>query len=185
MVKHDDGPVYAGIDTHADTHHVAVIDGHGRPLGDVKVPATAAGYRQAAGFIGRWPDVAKVGVECTGSYGAGLTRELLAAGHTVIEVNHPNRFDRRTRGKTDTFEAYSAAEAVLAGRAGATPKGGDGLVEALRVLPATRTSALRERTATINQIKAMLIAGPEPLRTATRTCPTPGSPRRWPPPARP
>jgi hypothetical protein len=67
MVKHDGGPVCGGIDTHADTHHVAVIDVHGRPLGDVRVPATAAGYRQAVRFIGRWPQVAKVGVECTGS----------------------------------------------------------------------------------------------------------------------
>lgn len=168
MVKHDGGPVYGGIDTHADTHHVAVIDVHGRPLGDVRVPATAAGYRQAVRFIGRWPVVAKVGVECTGSYGAGVTRELTAAGHTVIEVNRPNRFDRRARGKTDVFDAYSAAEAVLSGRAGAAPKGGDGLVEALRVLRTTRTSALRDRTATINQIKAMLIAGPEPLRARYR-----------------
>jgi len=28
----------------------------------VRVPATAAGYRQAVRFIGRWPQVAKVGV---------------------------------------------------------------------------------------------------------------------------
>ena len=148
MVKHEGGPVYGGIDTHADTHHVAVIDVHGRPLGDVRVPATAAGYRQAVRFIGRWPQVVKVGVECTGSYGAAVTRELTAAGHTVIEVNRPNRFDRRARGKTDVFDAYSAAEAVMTGRAGAAPKGADGLVEALRVLRTTRTSALRERTAT-------------------------------------
>ncbi|NMM16447.1 MAG: IS110 family transposase [Cellulomonas sp.] len=168
MVQHEGEPVDGGIDTHADTHHVAVIDVHGRALGDVRVPATAAGYRQAVRFIGRWPQVVKVGVECTGSYGAGVTRELTAAGHTVIEVNRPNRFDRRARGKTDVFDAYSAAEAVMTGRAGAAPKGADGLVEALRVLRTTRTSALRERTATINQIKAMLIAGPESLRARYR-----------------
>ena len=104
MVKHGDGPVYAGIDAHADTHHVAVIDGHGRPLGDVRVPATAAGYRQAAGFIGRWAAVAKVGEECTGSYGAQDTRVLRVERYTVIEVNRSNRFDRRTRGETDTIE---------------------------------------------------------------------------------
>jgi len=168
MMKHEGGPVYAGIDTHADTHHVAVIDSHGRPLGNVQVPATAGGYRQAVRFIGRWTPVDKVGVECTGSYGAGLTRELLAVGYTVVEVNRPNRFDRRTRGKTDVYDAYSAAEAVLSGRATAAPKGADGLVEALRVLRTTRTSALRERTATIHQIKAMLIAGPDTLRARYR-----------------
>ncbi len=49
-------------------------------------------------FIGRWTPVDKVGVECTGSYGAGLTRELLAVGYAVVEVNRPNRFDQPDRG---------------------------------------------------------------------------------------
>lgn len=160
--------VYAGIDTHADTHHVAVIDGHGRALDDVQVRADAAGYRRAIAFLSRWPQIAAVGVECTGSYGAAITRALLATGLRVVEVNRPNRFDRRSKGKTDTFDAYSAAEAVLTGRAHAAPKGADGLVEALRALRTTRSSALRERTATINQIKAMLIAGPERLRARYR-----------------
>ena len=168
MMNHEAELVYAGVDTHADTHHVAVIGAHGRELGDVQVPATAAGYRQALAFLARWPDVVEVGVECTGSYGAALTRELRAAGHRVVEVNRPNRFDRRAHGKTDTFDAYSAAEAVMTGRAHSAPKGADGLVEALRALRTTRSSALRERTATINQIKAMLIAGPERLRSRYR-----------------
>ena len=47
MVTDPDLPVYGGIDTHADTHHVAVCDRTGRPLGDVQVPATSAGYRTA------------------------------------------------------------------------------------------------------------------------------------------
>lgn len=56
----------------------------------------------------------------------------------------------------------------MTGRAHSAPKGADGLVEALRALRTTRSSALRERTATINQIKAMLIAGPERLRSRYR-----------------
>jgi transposase len=137
-------PVYAGIDTHADTHHVAVIDAHGRAVDDVRVEATAGGYRRVLRFLSRWAGVVLVGVECTGSYGAGITRVLTEAGYDVREVNRPNRFDRRARGKTDVFDAYSAAEAVLSGRATAVPKGGDGLVEALRALRTTRSSALRE-----------------------------------------
>lgn len=39
------------------------------------------------------------------------------------------------------------------------PKGADGLVEALRALRTTRSSALRERTATINQIRPCLWPG--------------------------
>lgn len=160
--------VYAGIDTHADSHHVAVIDEHGRALDDVRVQATARGYAKVLAFLATWAPVVVVGVECTGSYGAGVTRVLIEAGYDVREVNRPNRFDRRARGKTDVFDAYSAAEAVLSGRATAAPKGGDGLVEALRVLRTSRSSALRERTATINEIKAMLIAGPEVLRARYR-----------------
>lgn len=165
MVNHKQGLVYGGIDTHADTHHVAVVDAHGRPLGDIQIPATTVGYRTAVRFLQSWPGLAVVGVECTGSYGAAVTREITTAGMTVREVNRPNRFDRRNRGKTDTFDAYSAAEAVLSGRATAAPKGADGLVESMRVLRTTRSSAVKERTATINQIKAMLIAGPADLRT--------------------
>ncbi len=76
-------PVYAGIDTHADTHHVAVIDAHGRPVDDVRVEATARGYREVLTFLARWAGVVLVGVECTGSYGAGVTRTLTEAGARV------------------------------------------------------------------------------------------------------
>jgi len=45
MVTDQALPVYGGIDTHADTHHVAVLDSTGCRLGDTQVPATSAGYR--------------------------------------------------------------------------------------------------------------------------------------------
>ncbi len=64
------------------------------------------------------------------------------AGLEVVEVNQPNRFDRRLRGKTDILDAYSATEAVPSGRVTAAPEGGDALVEALRVLRTSRSSAL-------------------------------------------
>ena len=114
-----------------------------------------------------------MGIECTGSYGAAVTRAVREAGITVFEVNRPNRFDRRLHGKSDPFDAYSTAEAVLGGRASAAPKGGDGLVESLRVLRTSRSSALQARTATINQIKGMLITAPEDLRTRYKGLSTP------------
>ena len=43
--------VIAGIDTHADTHHVALITEHGKRLGDRKFLAVGSGYREIA--IGR------------------------------------------------------------------------------------------------------------------------------------
>lgn len=165
--------VYGGIDTHADTHHLAVIDQAGRRLADAQIPTTATGYQAALRFLGSWPGLVSVGIECTGSYGAAVTRAVREAGITVFEVNRPNRFDRRLHGKSDPFDAYSAAEAVLGGRVSAAPKGGDGLVESLRVLRTSRSSALQARTATINQIKGMLITAPEDLRTRYKGLSTP------------
>ncbi len=173
MVNQDHLEVYGGIDTHADTHHVAAIDATGRRLADVQVPATAAGYQAALRFLRSWPGLVKVGIECTGSYGAGVSRAMQVAGIAVSEVNRPNRFDRRIRGKSDPFDAYSAAEAVLSGRASAAPKGGDGLVESLRVLRTSRSSALTARTATINQIKGMLITAQRSCVRVTGACRTP------------
>ena len=164
--------VYAGIDTHADSHHVAVIDEHGRALGDKGFPTTASGYQRIMEFLHGSGHVLAVGVECTGSYGAEITRVLAAGRFAVVEVNRPNRQQRRLP-KTDSLDAYSAAEAVMSGRATAAPKGRDGLVEALRTLRSARESAVRDRTATINQIKAMLTSAPESLRSGYRGLTTP------------
>lgn len=43
--------VIAGIDTHADTHHVAVINEYGRPLADREFLAVGSGYRKIVEFI--------------------------------------------------------------------------------------------------------------------------------------
>lgn len=83
--------VYAGIDTHADSHHVAVIDEHGRALGDQGFPTTTSGYRRIVEFLHGSGHVLAVGVEGTGSYGAERTRVLAAGRFAVMEVNRPNR----------------------------------------------------------------------------------------------
>src|SRR5699024_5508980 len=63
MVNDKQIEVYDGIDTHADTHHVAVNDTAGRRLADVQVPTTAAGYRAALRLLGSWPGLTRVGAE--------------------------------------------------------------------------------------------------------------------------
>jgi transposase len=42
-------------------------------------------------------DVRRNGVEGTGSYGVGLTRQLAEAGIEVLEVDRPDRSDRRRK----------------------------------------------------------------------------------------
>lgn len=157
--------VVVGIDTHADTHHVAVVTEYGKPLGDRDFPTTSAGYRDIVGFITGFGEVLQIGMEGTGTYGAALTRILQCEGIVVIEVNRPDRPQRRLKGKTDPLDAYRAAHSVIAGRSTALPKAKDGPVECLRVLRALRVSAVKARSAAINQIKGLLVSAPEPLRT--------------------
>ncbi len=104
-------------------------------------------------------------MEGTGTYGAALTKVLQQAGILVIEVNRPDRQQRRLKGKTDSLDAYRAAHSVITGRSTAVPKAKDGPVECLRVLRAARTSAIKSRSAAINQIKGLLVSAPEALRS--------------------
>jgi transposase len=59
--------IIAGIDTHADTHHVAGINEHGKPLADKEFLAVGSGYRKIADFIISHGIVTAVGVEGAGS----------------------------------------------------------------------------------------------------------------------
>jgi transposase len=150
-VANQTSKVIAGIDTHADTHHVAVIYEHGKPLADREFLAVGSGYHKIVDFITGCGTVTAVGVEGTGSYGAELARTLRGDGLRVLEVNRPNRAARRLRGKSDPLDAYQAAQSVLDGRAKSVPKAKDGPVECLGILHAGRTSAMKARTAAINQ----------------------------------
>ena len=158
------GVVVGGVDTHSEVHHAAVLDAVGRELADREFPATTAGYRALLGWLHSFGELARVGVEGTSSYGAGLARHLHAAGIVVVEVDRPDRRTRRARGKSDPIDAYAAARAALAGTRTVVPKAGDGIVEAIRALRVTRRGAVKARTATINQLKGLLITAPAEIR---------------------
>lgn len=55
-----------------------------------------------------------LGIEGTGSYGAGLTSAARRAGITVREVIRPERSVRRLQGKSDPIDALQAVRAVSA-----------------------------------------------------------------------
>jgi len=155
-----------GADTHADTVHIAAITTLGREIDDREFPTTAAGYQAAVAFLTSHGPINQVGIEGTSSYGAGLARAVTKAGLQVIEVNRPNRADRRRQGKSDPLDAYHAARAVLSGRATSDPK--DQSTEAIRSLHNTRRSAVKASTAATNQIVAMLITAPDEIRAKYR-----------------
>src|SRR3954471_23301347 len=105
-----------GVDTHGAVHHAAVIDEVGRQLGDREFPASPAGYRALAAWLGEHGTLTTIGVEGTGSYGAGLARYLRSIGLTAVEVDRPDRKSRRAHGKSDPLDAYAAAKPSCRGR---------------------------------------------------------------------
>jgi transposase len=156
--------ITGGVDTHADVHVAAALDPVGGLVGVQEFPATPAGYTQLLGWLGGFGTVCLVGVEGTGSYGAGLARHIAAAGIRVVEVDRADRQDRRRQGKSDPLDAVSAARAAQSGRAAGGPKGRDGAVEAIRALMVAKRSARAGRTQTINQARALVLTGPDDLR---------------------
>jgi transposase len=156
--------IVGGVDTHAGTHHAAVVLMNGGRVADAQFPATAAGYGQLLAWLRGFGRLHAVGVEGTGCYGAGLSRHLRGEGVQVVEVNAPDRRQRRARGKSDPLDAYAAAEAVLSGRARAVPKAGTGVVESIRAVHLARAGAVKARTACLNELRSLLITAPAPLR---------------------
>jgi transposase len=133
-------------------------------LGVESFPTTPAGYHALASWLGAFGPIDRVGVEGTGTYGAGLARHLAASGITVIEVDRPNRQERRRNGKSDELDAIEAARAALSRRATGHAKGGTGNVEALRALLVAKRSARSIRIRSIGQLRHLAITAPDDLR---------------------
>ena len=80
------GPfVIGGVDTHKDLHVAAVVDNHDRLLGSQSFATTRHGYKQMLAWMRSFGPVRRVGVEATGTYGAGLLRYLQKAGVEVLD----------------------------------------------------------------------------------------------------
>jgi transposase len=160
--------ITGGVDTHLDVHVAAALDERGAQLGVQSFPATAAGYEELLGWLQGFGTLDLVGVEGTGSYGAGLTRHLFSHQVAVVEVDRPNRQRRRRTGKSDPHDAVAAARAAQGGDATGSAKTRDGNVEAMRVLRVARRSARGNRTQAINQMRSLISTAPEELRAELR-----------------
>jgi transposase len=157
--------VLVGVDTHANTHHAAVLDaGTGELLADRQFRADRAGYAALAEFALAHGEPVRFGVEGTNSYGAGLARHLRQNGFDVAEIIRPNRAARRLRGKSDPLDAVAAAREALAHDDLPAPKHANGPVESIRVLHLVRDSAVQARANVLRQIKAVLVTAPAAQR---------------------
>ena len=155
---------YAGIDTHKDNHVGAVIDGLGRLIATAEFVTTVKGYAALYEWLTNNGPVEVVGIEGTGSYGAGIAAMLSDHSVPVAEVNRPDRQLRRRHGKTDTVDAEAAARSVLSGLATGAAKSHDGIVESIRLHRLTLTTLRKSRTAVINTLRSVLITTPAALR---------------------
>jgi transposase len=163
--------VTVGVDTHADLHVGVALDQVGRRLGTRAIPTTPAGFAELVAWASGFGVLERIGIEGTGSYGAGLARWLRARGLAVVEVERPDRHGRqarRRRGKSDPLDAEAAARAVQAGTVIGQPKAGDGQVEMIRTLRLARRSAMKARTQAANQLHALVVTAPDDLRAGLR-----------------
>jgi len=112
--------------------------------------------------------VQRIGIESTGTYGAGLLRFMQKAGIEILEVTAPDKHDRRKRGKSDDLDAQNAAHAAFAGKRTVTPKSRDGMIESLRVLKACRKTAVAARRVALQMIQNTIVCAPDELRETLR-----------------
>jgi transposase len=160
--------VVGGVDTHKDLHVAAVVDEQDHVLGTRCFATTRQGYRQMLAWMRSFGEVQRIGIESTGSYGAGLLRFMQQAGVEVLEVTTPDKHDRRRRGKNDDIDAQNAAHAAFVGKRTVTPRSRDGMVESLRVLKACRKTAVTARRIALQMIHNTIVCAPDGLRDALR-----------------
>ena len=109
--------VAIGVDTHKANVAACAIDEAGRVVTERSFANSPAGHR----VFGRWlrtlPLPRRTGVEGSGSFGAGLSQYLLAAGEEVREVpailTHRERRRTGRPGKSDPADALAIARVVL------------------------------------------------------------------------
>ena len=101
-----------GVDTHAATHHYAIVETRsGGQIAHGKFPTHAAGLLRAVDWISRRTSVddnpavdqVLISMEGTGSYGAQAAEMLAARGYRVVDAPSPKR--ARGSGKNDHIDA--------------------------------------------------------------------------------
>lgn len=149
---------FAGVDTHRDTHSIAVLNQLGELLESFTIAASSSGYSEAIKRTAKYPSLIW-GLEGTGSYGRSFADALLKNGAVVYEVpgtitkRHRRRL--RRRGKSDPQDAHAIAEAVLRERESLPRHLEVDAEEATRLLYERRDRKVRERTEKINRIRAL------------------------------
>ena len=105
--------IIIGVDTHKSNHIGVAISRQDARLGTITIPTTRQGYRDLEAWASEFGTIKAFGIEGTGSYGAGLSRDLLAMGHTVLDVTACHR-QRLQGGLVQLLEQLLAAGPEMA-----------------------------------------------------------------------
>lgn len=138
--------IILGVDTHLDTHVGVIIDDRGKWQGVLSIPANVNGYHALWHWAQSFGHLRIAGIEGTGTYGAVLTHFLRSKALEILEINRPDRSQRRFQGKSDPTDAKNAARMVLSGKAQAIPKLQTGIAEAMQMISVARHSAESQHT---------------------------------------
>ena len=102
-------------------HAAVAVSALGARLGAMTVAVSEKGYRELEAWARSLGPVRAFGVEGTGSFGAGLSRFLSGQGHTVLEVNRPDRQLRHQHGKSDPVAYSDGSQPVIPTQASHPP----------------------------------------------------------------
>ena len=148
-----------GVDTHAKTHTLVILDHLGiRHRPPQTFPTSPAGLKRAHAWIQReTTGPILVAMEGTGSYGAQFCDLLTTAGIRVTETKPPKHGVRRA-GKSDPIDAEHAARHALTLPIDRliTPRNHAGSHAALTVLLTARAALKKSRSAANNRLTALL-----------------------------
>jgi transposase len=152
--------VVIGVDSHKSSLAVGVIDELGRVLATREFSNDERGHSSLLGWIDQHGMKRTIGIEGSGSYGAGLTRRLIERNECVFEVptslSHRERKKRPARGKSDAEDAIAIARVVARGEGLASPSRND-LLGDLKLLSDHRDQLVRARTQLINRTHRDLV----------------------------
>jgi transposase len=149
-----------GVDAHTRVHSAAVIDDHGRVLDSLEVGAKPDELDRLVAWVGSFTGPRLVAVEGAKGLGLALTRRLLAAGETVVDIathlTAQGRRSSRRRGKDDEIDAITIARVAL--REPDLPHLTVNQLDAdLKLLVDARDQLVAEATRVRNRLHALLL----------------------------
>jgi transposase len=152
--------VAIGVDPAKGSLAVAVVDPLGRVLDAREFSNDPRGHRILLGWIRGHDRDRVIGIECSLSYGAALSRFLLDAGEDVREVpttlTAGERRRRHAQGKSDLVDSVAIARIVASGEVLSSAHR-VGVLTDLRALVDYRDQLVRARTQVANRAHADLV----------------------------